>query len=336
MKIAALISLTLILFTELSQASPETCSVAADGSGDFKTVQEAIAFVSKNPTDRQIIHLKPGTYEGPVTVPYGTSHSAISFMGDDPTTTVIDWNRNMQDPIPDGADRTNPGVHVLNNNFHAENVTFRNSSGDHGQGLAIKVDADRVVFYHCRFLGWQDTVMLNKGRQYFRDCYIEGRVDFIYGDGTAVFDHCELHSKNGGYLTAASTPQNHLFGFVFLHCKLTGDDLPWVDPSGATQQRVWKLPNTHLGRPWRPHASVAFIECEMGEHIAPAGWNNWGKAENEATARYAEYHSSGPGAHAEQRVAWAKQWSKAEAEKVTVQSVLGGLDNWEPEKELVK
>src|SRR5208282_997936 len=105
---------------------------------------------------------------------------------------------------------------------------------------------------------------VNNGRQYFHNDYIAGRVDFIYGSGTAVFDHCEIHSKNGGHVTAASTPQDHPFGFVFLHCKLTGDAAPW-DPAttnpSTTQPAHRPGKMADLGRPWRPYASVAYIEC---------------------------------------------------------------------------
>ena len=105
---------------------------------------------------------------------------------------------------------------VLGDDFRAENITFQNTSGDHGQALALRVDGDRASFKNCRMLGWQDTLMMNQGRQYFADCYIEGRVDFIYGSATGVFAKCEIKSKNGGHVTAASTPENQAFGFVFL------------------------------------------------------------------------------------------------------------------------
>jgi len=158
-------------------------------------------------------------------------------------------------------------------------------------------------------------------------------VDFIYGDATAVFEQCQLHSKNGGYITAASTPPERPFGFVFLHCKLTGDDVPWVDPTGTAPAKVWKLPNAQLGRPWRAHASVAFLECEMGDHIKPEGWNNWGKTENETTARFVEFGNTGRGAQQDKRVPWAKLLSKEEAAKITAKSVLVGTDGWNPASE---
>jgi pectinesterase len=168
--------------------------------------------------------------------------------------------------------------------------------------------------------------MVNNGRHYFRDCYIEGRVDFIYGSATAVFENCELRSKAGGHVTAASTPEEKPFGYVFLRCRLTGDDTPW-DPYAPPAKR---RPLATLGRPWRPFAAVAFIECEMGDHISPAGWDNWRKPENEKTARYSEYKSTGPGAKPESRAPWSKQLTDAEAAAYTVQNILAGPDGWTP------
>jgi pectinesterase len=305
--------------------------VAADGSGDFKTLQEALAAVPEKGGEGTVLHLKPGVYEGPVVVP--VAKRRMSFEGDDAERTIITWNRNMKDPVPVGIDGFNPGVQILGDGFRAENLTFQNTSGDRGQGVAVRVDADRVVFQKCRFLGWQDTLMLNRGRQYFRECYIEGRVDFIFGDGTAVLDHCQVHSKNGGFITAASTPAEKPFGFVFLHCQLTGDTVPWVNPDANADaaKKAAKLPNTLLGRPWRPHASVAFIQCEMGAHLKPGGWDNWGKAENEGTARFVEFGNTGPGAAVEGRVPWAKRLTADDAAKITVSAVLAGRDGWKPE-----
>lgn len=229
------------------------------------------------------------------------------------------------------------GTLILADDFSADGITFQNTSGDHGQALALRIDGDRAIIHNCRMLGWQDTLMVNDGRQYFKDCYIEGRVDFIYGSGTSIFDHCEIHSKNGGYVTAASTPRDHPFGFVFLECRLTGNAIPW---NPATTNPAATLPAkaprklAMLGRPWRPYAAVAFIHCEMGDHIRSTGWNNWQKESNERTARYCEYNSFGPGANPDARAKWAKQLTKQEAEGYTIAHILGGSDGWDPAREL--
>src|SRR5438067_3448842 len=260
------ISASIVLLTyNPSFAAEKKITVSGDGKGNFKTVQEAVTAAPDNSKERTVIHISAGTYNGPIIVP--KTKTNVTLEGDGAEKTIITWDKNVNDPKPEGADKFNPGVHIQANDFRAENLTIQNTSGDHGQALALRIDADRAVLKKCRLLGWQDTLMINKGRQYFKDCYIEGRVDFIYGDGTAVFDHCEIHSKAGGYLTAASTPQDHSYGFVFLNCKITGDDKPWADPSGTTTPKPQKDYKAYLGRPWRPYASVTFLNCEMDEFV---------------------------------------------------------------------
>lgn len=319
----------LILCFASSFAAADRFTVAADGSGQFKTVQEAIAAVSDNAAEPTVIHIKPGTYQGQIMLLQ--SKLNVTFEGEDAAKTILTYafNTNEQNPPGVGQQYKGTGVVILGDDFHAINITFQNTSGDHGQALALRIDGDRAVLQNCRLLGWQDTLMLNNGRQYFKDCYIEGRVDFIYGSGTAVFDRCEVHSKNGGHITAASTPEDHPYGFVFFNCKLTGDAIPWSPPVGSPPPRV--TPLADLGRPWRPYASVTYIDCEMGGHIKPQGWNNWGKAENEKTARYSESGSTGPGANPEKRVTWSRQLTRVEAEKITIESVLAGTDGWKPQ-----
>jgi pectinesterase len=324
----------------VSAGDGKTLTVAADGSGDFATVQEAIAAVPDNSPVRTVIRIKPGRYPGPILVP--ETKSKVTFEGRDAGKTILTYALNVyesQEPQPAGYRDTvaegrlrgyrGTGVVILGDDFHAREITFENTSGDHGQALALRIDGDRAVLEGCQILGWQDTLMVNDGRQYFRDCTIEGRVDFIYGSGTAVFDRCEIRSKNGGYVTAASTPPDRPFGFVFLNCRLTGDPTSWSNPFPDPAVPA-PPPRAFLGRPWRPHASVTFINCEMGDHIQPEGWDNWGKPENEKTARYAESNSTGPGAHPERRVAWSRQLTEEQAKKITVDAVLSGQDGWKP------
>jgi pectinesterase len=275
--------------------------------------------------------IKPGTYPGQIIVPKTKTH--IKFSGEEMENTILTYPLNVQET---NAETIWPykgtGVIVLGDDFRAENLTFQNTSGDHGQALALRVDGDRAEFNHCRMLGWQDTLMLNNGRQYFTNCCIAGRVDFIYGSATAVFDRCEIRSRNGGHVTAANTPPDQPFGFVFMNCRLTGDPQPWINPQGmaVNTNKNGSASQADLGRPWRPYASVTYLNCEMGGHLKPEGWNNWRNPTNELTARFAEYHSTGPGAHPDQRCHWARQLTPAEAEKITLESVLGGSDAWNP------
>lgn len=298
--------------------------VAFDGSGTHTNLQSAIAAAPDHGTNWFKILVKPGVYDGPLFIPKNKPH--IRITGEEMESTVLTWPYNVNDRKNVDTYQFDPGMVVTANDFQADNLTIENTSGDHGQALALRVDADRAVFDHCRILGWQDTLMINDGRQYFTNCYIAGRVDFIYGSATAVFDHCEIHTRNGGHVTAASTPPDHPFGFVFLGCKLTGDTNAWVGTNGVAANAKSK-PIADLGRPWRPYASVAYLDCEIGALISPKGWNNWGKVTNETTARYAEYRSTGPGANPGQRVKWAKQLTDDEAKNYTLAKIFEG---WKP------
>ena len=310
----------------VSEEAAYDAVVATDGSGTYTTVQAALEATPAPGGKPFRILIKPGIYHGPWLVP--KDKAPVQLMGEETDNTVLTWPYNVNEKNTNWDYPFNPGLAVGGNDFRAENLTIQNTSGDHGQALATRVDGDRAVFKHCRIIGWQDTVMLNDGRHYFTNCYVAGRVDFIYGSATAVFDHCEIHSRNGGHVTAASTPKERAYGFVFLDCRLTGDTNAWVDPATGTKSK--KTGKASLGRPWRPYASVAYIRCEIGDHISPKGWNNWGKVENEQTARYAEYLSSGPGGNRENRVAWAHQLSETEASAFTVAQIFGGVNGWHP------
>ncbi|MGH9801337.1 MAG: pectinesterase family protein, partial [Blastocatellia bacterium] len=215
---------------------------------------------------------------------------------------------------PIGTFRT-PTAQIDGDGFSAENITFENSAGPVGQALALRVDGDRVSFKNCRFLGWQDTILLNRGRQYFENCYITGHVDFIFGAATTFFEGCHIHVLRDGYITAASTPENQPYGFVFANGKITGE------------------PNvkTYLGRPWRGFAQTVFINTEMSEVVRPEGWHNWTGPEREKTARYSESGSTGAGASPAARVAWARKLNTAEAQAITREKVLG---DWNPKAQI--
>jgi pectinesterase len=304
--------------------------VSADGSGTHATVQEAIDAAPDNSEKPFTILIKPGKYQGQSIVPANKRN--LHFIGEELENTILTYDLNVYETNSTTDWRfKGTGVIVLGDDFRAENLTIENTSGDHGQALALRVDGDRAIFNGCRILGWQDTLMVNRGRDYFTNCYIAGRVDFIYGSATAVFERCEIHSKDGGHVTAASTPADYPFGFVFFNCRLTGDPTPWVNPTNTSPAKPGLPPMADLGRPWRPFASVTYLNCEMGEHIKPAGWNNWGKPENEKTARYAEYKSHGPGANPEQRFSWSKQLTEQEAQAFTLAKIFKRSDQWIPQ-----
>lgn len=293
-------------------------TVAQDGSGDYATVLDAVlAAPTGTPDSPSVIHVKPGTYTGKIYIQ--REKRFLRIVGVDPVATVIAYNLNAnlpgEDGKPIGTFRT-PTVVVDADDFSAENITFANTAGPVGQALAIRIDGDRVAFRNCRFLGWQDTILTNRGRHFFRDCYIEGHVDFIFGAATAYFDRCHIHCLKNGYVTAASTPKDQPHGYVFRDCRITG----------ATPEV-----RSYLGRPWRIHAQTIFLNTEMSEVIRPEGWDNWKKPEAEQTTRYGEFGSKGPGFVPEKRVRWAKPISANEAAELTPDRVLGGTDNWKVE-----
>jgi pectinesterase len=292
--------------------------IAADGSAPFKSVQEAITAVpSGSATNPVVIHIKAGTYKELIYVQ--REKRFLKLVGDDAEKTILSYglyaSMTNSDAKPLGTFNT-ASTTIDADGFLAENITFENSAGLRGEpALAMRVDGDRAVFKHCRFIGWQDTVLLNRGRQYFNDCYICGDVDFIFGGATAWFEKCHIHARGDGFLTSASTPNDAPYGFVFSNCKITGE---------KPDTRVY------LGRPWGIYASTIFLNTEMSGVVRHEGWSEWKKPKKHITARYAEFNSTGPAATPDKRVPWAKQLSKTEADKITVKTVLGGTDGWDP------
>ncbi len=293
--------------------------VAKDGSGDFFTVQEAINAVPDfRKNIRTTILIRPGVYKEKIVIP--ESKINVSLIGQEGAVLSYDDYANKKNYFGENKGTSgSSSCYIYAPDFYAENITFENTAGPVGQAVACFVCGDRAYFKNCRFLGYQDTLYTyGKGmRQYYEECYIEGTVDFIFGWSTAVFDRCHIHSLRNGYVTAPSTDQGQAYGYVFHNCKLTAAD--GVD-------------KVHLSRPWRPYGQTVYIECELGKHITPEGWNNWGKESNEKTAYYAEYKSKGEGANPKARAAWSHQLSKKEAEKYVIETVLAGTDGWNPVK----
>ena len=292
--------------------------VAADGSGQYTSLQEAISAApmqTDTTAPRWVILIKAGTYRERVYVQRERGH--LHVIGENREKTVLTYDLNANLPGPDGKPigtfRT-PTLQVDGDGMIWENLTVANTAGPVGQALALRVDGDRVVFRGCRFLGWQDTIFLDRGRHYFADCYIEGHVDFIFGGATAYFDRCHLHALRDGYLTAASTPQDQPYGYVFADCRITGAE-------GV---------RTYLGRPWREFAKTVFLRTEMSAAVRPEGWDNWKKPGAEKTTYYAEFGSTGTGASPGTRVPWAKPLAAASAATLTPEKVLAGTDGWNP------
>mgnify|MGYP001657444890 FL=1 len=312
-KVLGLLLLLVAVSGTWAQERQDTIVVSRDGTGNFRTLQEAIesarAFMDYTVT----IYVKNGVYKEKVIVPSWVEN--IDIIGEDRDKTIITYDDHANINKM-GTFRTYT-VKVEGSDITFKNLTIENNAAQLGQAVALHTEGDRLKFINCRILGNQDTIYTGAKftRLYFKDCYIDGTTDFIFGPSTALFEDCIIHSKRNSYVTAASTPKEAKYGYVFKHCKLTAE--PGVD-------------KVYLGRPWRPYAYTLFIECELGKHIVLAGWHNWGKQSNEETARYMEYKNTGEGANASERVAWSKQLTKKEAETVTVDAIFRTQSDWNP------
>ncbi len=290
--------------------------VAQDGSGDVFTIQEAINLVPDYRKEQETrILVRAGTYREKLIVP--TSKQGISLIGQG--EVIITGNDYAQKPNSMGEEMGTSGSatrYLYGDNFYAENITFRNEAGAVGQAVALLADNDRAIFYRCRFLGYQDTLYPHGKhrdiRQYYKECYIEGTVDFIFGWATAYFEDCTLHSKAQGYIAAPATRQETPYGFVFSRCHLTADE-------GVTK--------VYLGRPWREYGQAIYLHCNMKDHIAPEGWRVWHNKKQLDTPTMGEYSSTGTGAATNSRVKWAENIKDDSA--YTLLKVLAGTDNWD-------
>lgn len=318
--------------------------IVQDGSGDFTTITAALASIPSDNTKEITFFIHNGIYQErlSITAPH------ITFIGESKESTILTYNlyarMNMEDGIKRGTFRSYSCL-IDTHDFTARNLTFENSSGkgvDVGQALALYVDGDRIVFEDCRFLGGQDTLFTGplppkeiepngfigpkqfspriNGRHYYKNCYIEGDIDFIFGSATAYFEDCELYSKYVGrpinsFVTAASTPEGQEYGYVMKNCRFTSN---------------CPAHSAYLGRPWREYAQTILIDCFIGEHICEEGWNDWGKENAHSTACFGEYGSYGPSADMAKRPHWIRHLSKEQVGHYTKEQVLSGDDSWLP------
>lgn len=336
-------------------------TVARDGSGDYDTVGEALAALGEAEGPPACIFIKKGVYRERLEI----RRPRLTLEGESADSTVITYGLSagmlMEDGSRRGTFRTY-SVLVDTHDFTARNLTFENSAGpgeEAGQALALYVDGDRILFEGCRMLGGQDTLFTGplppkeiqkngfigpkqfspriNGRHCYRNCFICGDIDFIFGSATAYFEKCELYSvgrdaERKGYVTAASTPRGQRYGYVFRSCRFTGNS------AGES---------VYLGRPWRDYARTVLIDCYLGPHICREGWHDWDKKEARSTLFYGEYASYGPGAadrgaadrditdrqppqHGSPRPDWVAVLTCEQAQDYTMEKVLGGADRWNP------
>ena len=301
-----------------SYDNPDTIVVARDGTGEFRNISEAIEVCRAFMDYHKVIFIKKGTYKEKIILPQWLQN--IELLGEDRDQTVITYDDHANILYPPtgkgmGTFRTYT-MRVDGNDITFRNLTIENNAARLGQAVALHTQGDRLRFIGCRFLGNQDTIYTGTAhtRLWFRDCYIEGTTDFIFGPSTAWFEHCTIHCKADSYITAASTPQDAPYGYVFSNCTVTA--APHV-----TQ--------VYLGRPWRDYGYTLFMNCTLPAQIRPEGWHHWEK-HREQTARYMEYQNRGEGANPAARVAWSRQLTKKEAQLITPQRVFSIQNEWMP------
>lgn len=287
--------------------------VAADGSGEFRTIGEALEACIVLQDEETVIYIKNGTYKEKLHIDSFLSH--IRLVGESREKTIITYDDYAA--LNDMGTFRTYTLKVTGNDITLENLTVENTAGlTAGQAVALHVEGDRFQAINCRILGYQDTLYAagDNSRQFYKGCLIEGSTDFIFGSATAIFENCILNSKKNSYITAANTPEGRSYGYVFRHCRLTADE--GVD-------------RVYLGRPWRGYAKVVFLNCDMGGHIVPEGWHNWSRPEREKTAFYAEYRSTGPGSDPDDRVKWSHQLTDEEASAYTDENIYRFCISWE-------
>ncbi len=307
-------------FFSLPALAQKKLIVAQDGTGTYKTVQAAFDAVPLQNKKTQVIYVKKGVYKEKLHLDSGKTF--VKLVGESRFNTILTYDDHTGKISPGGTTintQTSYSFLINADNFMVQNITISNDAGfTAGQAVAVECRGDKAIFEDCRFTGNQDILFLNseRSRQYYKNCYIEGTTDFIFGAATAWFESCHIHSKKNSHITAASTPQNHLYGFVFNDCTLTGDSA---------------LHMVSLGRPWRPFASVIYMHCYIGQQVKPEGWSNWNQTESYKTARYSQFENYGPGAAVKGRVSWASQLTATAAYQINVKNVFNG---WDPVKQI--
>jgi pectinesterase len=293
---------------------------------EFPTIQMALdhhPFATPNPDGtpgRVVLEIAPGTYRERVIITQ--NHNNITFLGMGTKAEDVVITNALNAKTAGGTFFTET-VEINGSGFQADKITFENAAGNTGQAVAVSNRGDRSIFKHCRFLGHQDTLFADFGRQYYVDSYLEGGVDYLFGNATAVFDRVELHSNGPGYITAQSrTSAAQTTGYVILNSRVTSDD--FGDKTIG------------LGRPWRPFARTVFLHTDLPANLNPAGWNNWNNPANEKTAYYAESNNTGPGAATSSRVSWSHQLTLAQTKPFLPANFLSGSDYWNPEAEAAK
>ncbi|PIN12185.1 Pectinesterase [Handroanthus impetiginosus] len=287
--------------------SPKNMSTAIlirvdqSGQGDYTKIQDAINSVPSNNSELVFIWVKPGTYREKLVVP--ADKPFITLSGTEASDTIITWN----DGGEEGSE--SPTVNILASDFVGRYLTIQNKYGKSGKGVALRVSGDKAAFYGCRILSYQDTLLDDSGRHYYKNCYIEGATDFVFGNGASLFERCHLHSisEGNGAITAQKreSPLKNT-GYVFLGCKITG------------------IGGAILGRPWGSYSRVIYALTYMSGVVQPEGWNDWGDETKQKTVYYGEYKCYGPGAKRDKRAKWSHNLTNEEAAPFLNKTMIGG------------
>jgi len=325
--------LPLALFAVAAAAQDVHVKVDPHGSGstasttDYTTIQQALDHAPQAPHGRIFIHIVPGTYKERINVTRLRPRVTLLGEGKGPEDVVI---AAAQFAKQAGGTYFTETAQINADDFQADNLTFENTAGPVGQAVAIVVRSDRAIFKRCRFLGDQDTLFADFGRQYYVDSYVSGGVDFIFGNATAVFEHSVINEIRNGQITAQSrTAPDQTTGYVIDHSRITHETV--AAPPGKQSTGGFGL-----GRPWREYSRVVVMNTELPEDLNPAGWSAWGRADETPKAFYAEYNNSGPGFRPKERVAWSHQLTAKEAAAYEPRNFLRGSDKWDPVAEAAK
>ena len=303
--------------------NPDTIVVARDGSGEFRTIDEAIEVCRAFMDYHKVIYIKKGTYKEKLIIPSWLQNIELCGESKEETIITYDDHANVKVILGTAAPREQPmgtfrtyTLKVEGNDITLKNLTIENNSARKGQAVSLHTEGDRIRVINCRILGHQDTIYTGVPgtRIYFNGCYICGTTDFIFGPSTAWFEDCTIESLVNSYVTAASTPKGQPYGYVFNNCRL-------IAAEGVDK--------VYLGRPWRDYGYTLFMNCDLGRHIRPEGWHHWEK-QREQTARYLEYNNRGEGANTKERVGWSRQLTKKEAAKITPEAVFTMGSTWVP------
>ncbi|KAL4877366.1 pectin lyase fold/virulence factor [Aspergillus karnatakaensis] len=294
----------------LVQAVPRTeppagAKVVSQSGGDYSSLQQAIDSIDPSSTSETTIFIQPGNYTGQTVIEegYAGKITIYGYTADDQSFAANEVTLSAGVPSSAAGSNERSGtLRIWSDNVSVYNLLIENTAGDQGPSHAVSINSDAIGFYGVAFTGWQDTLFNREGRVLFKNSYVDGAVDFIYGGGVLWFEECEIANRrvSGGYITASGRDEEDEGWFVINNSQITAAE--GVDVREGS---------VFLGRPWRDHARTVFQNSELEDIVHSEGWNPWDKAPNFENIFYAEYGNSGPGSDTSDRVEWSYQLEEA-------------------------